>query len=73
MPDTAVNIVEAHQWRLRAAPGEVRHLRRAVPLPGAANAGAIVERVSNAAQVDAVMRHQLVRILTVTIQDWIRK
>jgi hypothetical protein len=48
-------------------------MRRGQLLPGAANGDAIVERVSSAAQLDLAMRHQLVRILTITVQDWVRK
>lgn len=75
MPDTAVNFVDVQLRRsvLRVAPELPRHVGRGRPLPGAANADAVVKRVSNAAQLDVAMRHQLVRILTTTVQDWTRQ
>ncbi len=75
MPATGARIVEVETQRCAfgAAPGQPRHLRRGLHLPGTANGVAIVERVSNAARLDAAMHKQLVRILTITVQDWIRK
>jgi len=75
MPGTAANIVEGQtqRWVFEVASFQLRHLRRGLPLAGAANGEAIVERVSNAAQLDAGMRQQLARILTVTVRDWMRK
>jgi hypothetical protein len=41
------------------------------------NSEAVIERISSAAatvaRLDAAMHQQLVRILTITVQDWIRK
>lgn len=75
MPDTVVYFADVPQRRyaLRAAPQQPRPMRRGQFLPGAANADAIVERVSNVAHLDVAMRHQLRRILAVTVQEWTRK
>ena len=75
MPATAAHIVDVQtqRWVIGAAPGQPRRLRRGLHLPGTANGAAIVERVSNAARLDADMHEQLVRILTITVQDWIRQ
>jgi hypothetical protein len=75
MPATAAHVVEVQtpRWAFKAVPEQPRHLQRGLHLPGTANGEAIVERVSNAARLDAAMHKQLVRILTITVQDWIRK
>jgi hypothetical protein len=65
--------VQTQHRVFRVTPVQPRLLRRGLPLPGAVNGEAIVERISNAAQLDASMRRQLVRILSVTVQDWVRK
>jgi hypothetical protein len=65
--------VQTRRRVLRVTLVQPRFARRGLPLPGATNGEAIVERISNAAQLDVAMREQLVRILTVTVRDWIRK
>ena len=75
MPATAAHgfEVQIQRWVFGTVPGRPRQLRRGLHLSGTANGGAIVERISNAARLDAAMHKQLVRMLTITVQDWIRK
>jgi hypothetical protein len=78
MPGTAAPVVEVVEiqtqcWAFPAAPGQPSYSRRGLYLLEAANVEAIIERVSNAARLDAAMHEQLVRILTITVQDWMRK
>jgi DNA mismatch repair protein MutH len=64
--------VQTQRWTLNVVPERPCRLRHGQPLRGTTNTVALVERVSGTARIDAVMRHQLVRILTVTVEDWIR-
>lgn len=74
MVSNAMHLAErpAHTWPIGANAAKPQPLRRLLSLAGAANGGALVERVSGEASLDASMRQQLVRILTVTVQDWMR-
>lgn len=72
MPDTATQFIESRHHSRNAVVRVHFDARRCIAPPDAIDSHAIVERVLCGTQLDTATRDEMVRILTITVRQWLQ-